>query len=171
MPIHKPAAPKRSLWLAKDARSVVVLDQTRLPHRVETVTLRTLADAARAISDMIIRGAPLIGVTAAHGMAMAMAEDASDSNLGHAYNVLIATRPTAVNLRWALDLMRAHLAPLPLAQRRDAAFLKAAEQAGLLQLKGHKSVGGMRASIYNAMPLQGVQALVNFLQDFEQHHA
>ena len=56
-------------------------------------------------------------------------------------------------------------------QPRNAAFLKAAEQAGLLQLKGHKSVGGMRASIYNAMPMQGVQALVNFLQDFEQHHA
>ena len=129
MPAQNPQGPKRSLWLGQDARSVVVLDQTRLPHRVETVTLRTLADAARAISDMIIRGAPLIGVTSAYGMAFAMAEDASDSNVGHAYNVLIATRPTAVNLRWALDLMRAHLAPLPQAQRREAAFLKAAEVA------------------------------------------
>ena len=113
MPTTEPNAPKRSLWPGKDPRSVVVLDQARLPHRVETVALRTLADAARAISDMIIRGAPLIGVTAAYGMAMAMAEDASDSNLGHAYHVLIATRPTAVNLRWALDLMRDHLRPLP----------------------------------------------------------
>jgi len=121
--------PKRSLWLAKDRRSLVVLDQTRLPHRVETVTLRTLQDAARAISDMIVRGAPLIGVTAAYGMALAMAEDASDASLGRAYDVLIATRPTAVNLRWALDLMRAHLAPLPSVGRRDAAFLKAAEVA------------------------------------------
>ena len=121
--------PKRSLWLHKDSRSVVVLDQTRLPHRVETVTLRSLDDAARAISDMIIRGAPLIGVTAAYGMALAMAEDPSDKSLARAYEVLYATRPTAVNLRWALDLMREHLRGLPVAGRRDAASLKANEVA------------------------------------------
>ena len=96
--------PKRSLWLHKDSRSVVVLDQTRLPHRVETVTLRSLDDAARAISDMIIRGAPLIGVTAAYGMALAMAEDPSDKSLARAYEVLYATRPTAVN-----QIGRAHV--------------------------------------------------------------
>jgi phosphoserine aminotransferase len=56
-------------------------------------------------------------------------------------------------------------------ESRNADFLAMAEQRGLLQLKGHKSVGGMRASIYNAMPLEGVKALVSFLRDFEQHHA
>ncbi len=121
--------PKRSLWPAKDPRAVVVLDQTRLPHRVQTVTLRSLDDVARAISDMTVRGAPLIGVTAAYGMAFAMAMDPSNASLARAYDVLFATRPTAVNLRWALDVMRDLLAPLPPALRHEAALRKAHEVA------------------------------------------
>jgi len=82
---------------------VVVLDQTALPHAVRWLTLRTLADAARAIRDMQIRGAPLIGATAAYGVAIALREGRS---LAEACDTLAATRPTAVNLRWALDEMR-----------------------------------------------------------------
>jgi methylthioribose-1-phosphate isomerase len=109
----------RSIW--DKGGTVRVIDQTRLPHAFEVVTLDTLDTAATAIRDMWVRGAPLIGATAAWGMAVAMRSDASDAGLVHAHRVLIATRPTAVNLRWALDDMQARLAPLPPAARADAA--------------------------------------------------
>jgi methylthioribose-1-phosphate isomerase len=103
------------------------LDQTLLPHAVKTVRLRTLEQAAHAIRTMQVRGSNLIGVTAAYGMALALRADASDSGLESAYSVLIETRPTAVNLRWALDLMRDFLRPMPASLRVDAAYAKAAE--------------------------------------------
>jgi methylthioribose-1-phosphate isomerase len=117
----------RSIWVEDGA--VRIIDQTRLPHEFTVVTLATLDQAATAIRDMWVRGAPLIGATAAYGMAIAMAEDASDSALGHAHRVLLATRPTAVNLRWALEEMAAHLAPLPPAARAQAAMARAGEIA------------------------------------------
>ena len=119
--IHRP------LWLAVDGWSVHILDQTRLPHVVKTLRLRTVDEAARAIVTMEVRGAPLIGVTAAYGVALAMRRDASDASLAAAYDLLIHTRPTAVNLRWALDQMRSLLQPLPREQRRSAAYARAAE--------------------------------------------
>ena len=101
------------------ADHVIVLDQARLPHAIEWLPVRTLADAARAIADMHIRGAPLIGVTAAYGVALALREKIS---LGEATRVLAATRPTAINLRWALDQVRG-------ITDADAAFARAAELA------------------------------------------
>jgi len=86
-----------------------------------------MADAERGIRTMIVRGAPLIGAAAAYGMALAMASDASDAMLTQAYTDLMASRPTAVNLRWALDDLRNLLAPLPPARRADAAYRRAAE--------------------------------------------
>jgi len=98
----------RTIWPAGDGSGdVEIIDQTRLPHEVVMVRLRSLAEAAEAISVMRVRGAPLIGATAAYGMALAMREDASDAALGAAHAVLLATRPTAVNLAWALDQMAA----------------------------------------------------------------
>ena len=94
-----------------------------------TARLRTVEDAARAISTMQVRGAPLIGVTAAYGMALAMRADAGDANLAAAYAGLIKTRPTAVNLRWALEQMRSLLEPLPEPRRLKAAYARAAELA------------------------------------------
>src|SRR5947207_4581629 len=96
----------RTIWLAADGHTVEIIDQTRLPHELVIVRLAGLADAARAIRDMQVRGAPLIGATAAYGVALAMAEDASDSGLDRAIETLGATRPTAVNLHWALADMR-----------------------------------------------------------------
>ena len=115
----------RTIWPHADGRSVEVIDQTRLPHAFEVLRLATLPECARAISGMIVRGAPLIGVTAAYGVAIAMRDDASDGGLAHAYDTLLATRPTAVNLRWALDDMRHALAPLPPAARVAAAWARA----------------------------------------------
>ena len=121
--------PCRTIWLADDGVDVAIIDQRALPHRFIVERLRTLEDAAAAIRDMHVRGAPLIGVAAAYGIALALRDDASDARLDQAARMLVATRPTAVNLRWALDEMRAHLGPLPASARRAAAYARAAEIA------------------------------------------
>ncbi|MBC8268360.1 MAG: S-methyl-5-thioribose-1-phosphate isomerase [Rhodospirillaceae bacterium] len=119
--------PTRTIWLGDNGESVEIIDQTRLPHEYIVARLDTLADAERAIFDMQVRGAPLIGATAAYGMALAMRDDASDAGLENAYKVLYATRPTAVNLRWALDDLKGLLSSLPPDQRQAAAYARAAE--------------------------------------------
>jgi len=116
----------RSIWLNDDGWSVGVIEQTKLPHAFETIRLASLEDAAHAIRAMLIRGAPLIGATAAYGMAMAMRSDPSDVSLAAAYETLHCTRPTAINLRWALDAMRQPLQPLAPGERTAAAYAKAA---------------------------------------------
>jgi methylthioribose-1-phosphate isomerase len=119
--------PMRSIWLEPDGWSVGVVDQTALPHRLVTARLTTLADAAYAIRAMVIRGAPLIGATAAYGMSLALREDASDEGLERAYATLLVTRPTAINLKWALDEMLAAVRNRPRAERTAAAYQRAAE--------------------------------------------
>ena len=119
--------PYRTIWVEEPGRTVGIIDQTKLPHRFTTVTLSSMEEAARAIADMLVRGAPLIGATAAYGMAMACNEDASDAGLRRAYDRLYETRPTAVNLRWALDDMRGVLTPLDPGPRRNAAYRRAAK--------------------------------------------
>src|SRR5215475_5952893 len=119
----------RTIWRACDGapdRPVVeIIDQTRLPHEFVIRRLTGLAEAATAIRDMQVRGAPLIGATAAYGVALAMADDASDEGLSRAIEVLSVTRPTAVNLHWALADMRATLALLAPHQRLAAALARA----------------------------------------------
>ena len=119
--------PYRTIWLAEDGWAAEIIDQTKLPHEFITVRLESMQDAAVAIKDMWVRGAPLIGATAAYGVALAMREDASDANLQAMYDYLFATRPTAVNLRWALDDMKALLSPLCEGDRATAAYKRAAE--------------------------------------------
>lgn len=118
-----------TIWLNEDGRSVDIIDQRWLPHDLRVVTLKTVADVALAIRDMWVRGAPLIGVTAAYGVAIAMTKDPSDAHLDAVWDELHQTRPTAINLRWALDAMRDHLRPLPEAGRADAAYQRATEIA------------------------------------------
>ena len=119
--------PYRTIWPDDDGRGVRIIDQTRLPHEFATVRLETAGDAARAISDMLVRGAPLIGATAAYGIALAMRDDPSDAGLDAARDLLFATRPTAVNLRWALDAVVAELRPLCEGEREAAARRRSAE--------------------------------------------
>ncbi|NUS67288.1 MAG: S-methyl-5-thioribose-1-phosphate isomerase, partial [Ensifer adhaerens] len=90
-----------TIWLNEDGRSVDIIDQRWLPHEFRVVTLKTVADVAVAIRDMWVRGAPLIGVTAAYGVAIAMAKDPSNAHLDAVWEELNETRPTAINLRWA----------------------------------------------------------------------
>ncbi len=117
---------RRTIWLADDGWAVEVIDQTRLPHAVVVRRLETLDDAAVAIRTMVVRGAPLIGVTGAYGMCLALRAAADDAALAHAVEVLAATRPTAVNLRWALDRMAAALASMPVNDRAAEAYRLAA---------------------------------------------
>ena len=117
---------RRAIELDGD-RQVIVLDQARLPYEVAWMRLAELADAVRAIRDMHIRGAPLIGATAAYGVALAMRADPSDAGLNAACAALGQTRPTAVNLRWALEAMRATLAAVVPAERCEVAYAVAAK--------------------------------------------
>jgi methylthioribose-1-phosphate isomerase len=119
----------RTVWVERDGVTVGTIDQTLLPHRYVTIRLETGEDAARAIKTMQVRGAPLIGAVAAYGMALALRQDASDAALERAYALLIATRPTAINLKWALDEMMAAVRNRPREDRIAVAYKRAAEIA------------------------------------------
>ncbi|MGI9372198.1 MAG: S-methyl-5-thioribose-1-phosphate isomerase [Hyphomicrobiales bacterium] len=114
--------PYRSIWLNQDGWSVDIIDQTRLPHEFEIVRMTSLEDAAHAIEVMQVRGAPLIGATAAYGVCLALHENASDESLDAALERLGRTRPTAVNLRWALKLMDDTLRPKSANERLSVAY-------------------------------------------------
>jgi len=147
MNIH--GTPTRTIRPLPDFAGVEIIDQTLLPHRLEFRTLRTLDDAAEAIAVMRVRGAPLIGVTAAYGLALGLVDDAHDATLETGGARLLATRPTAVNLRWALERMQGVLAPLPAAERRTAAWREAAaiadEDVALNQAIGRHGMVLLRA--------------------------
>lgn len=119
--------PMRTIWVGADGWSVEIIDQTKLPHGFEAVALRTLEEAAIAIEDMLVRGAPLIGATAAYGVCLALRDDPSDEGLARAHERLLRTRPTAVNLRWALDEMSAVLAGVQTNERVALAYRRAGE--------------------------------------------
>mgnify|MGYP000032083044 CR=1 FL=1 len=114
--------PFRSLWWDHDAKALQIIDQRWLPHDFRIQQLDSVADYCTAITDMHVRGAPLIGATAAYGMAFALRDDASDTAMTAAYDRLHATRPTAINLRWALDRVIAAMQPLAPADRAKAAL-------------------------------------------------
>ncbi|MGY4472634.1 S-methyl-5-thioribose-1-phosphate isomerase [Bradyrhizobium sp. USDA 3364] len=119
----------RSIWLEPDGWSVGAIDQRRLPHEFVVANITTAEEAGEAISSMLVRGAPLIGATAAYGVALAMRADPSDAALDRAGRMLAATRPTAINLKWAVDEMQRALAPLAASARAEAAYARAREIA------------------------------------------
>lgn len=146
--------PYRTIWLADDGRRVQVIDQRRLPFAFAVVTLATVAEAAEAIRAMTVRGAPLIGATAAYGMALAMNADPSDLHLDQSLALLRAARPTAVNLAWALEEMRGCLIPLEPKSRADAAYKRAAAicdddvaQCRAIGEHGHKIIARLWESL------------------------
>ncbi len=118
--------PQRTIWLAEDGWSVEIIDQTRLPHEFVVARLTTVAEAAHAIRTMRVRGAPLIGATAAYGICLAVRADPSDGAIAKARALLLAARPTAVSLRWALDEMAAILSQTKPAERTAACYARAA---------------------------------------------
>ena len=118
--------PYRTIWPTPDNSAVEVIDQTKLPHRFETLRISSMTEAADAIRAMIVRGAPLIGATAAYGVALALRDDPSDEALDRAHDTLLATRPTAVNLRWALQRICDAVRNRPRDVRAAAAWREAA---------------------------------------------
>jgi len=145
--------PYRAIFTEGDGTEVRVIDQTVLPHRFETIRMETTADAARAIRDMVVRGAPLIGATAAYGVALAMRADPSDGSLAEAIAMLGATRPTAVNLRWALDAVGTLLRGLPPGERTVAAY----DFAGRLcedDVRTNRSIGDFGLGIFEQIARQ-----------------
>jgi methylthioribose-1-phosphate isomerase len=121
--------PMRTIWPAADGRTVEIIDQTRLPHELVIIVLATVDDAARAIRTMQVRGAPLIGAAAAYGVALGIAADPSETGLATVVSKLAATRPTAVNLRWALAEMQRVLESVPEDGRFAVAWARAGEIA------------------------------------------
>ncbi|HTI85246.1 MAG TPA: S-methyl-5-thioribose-1-phosphate isomerase [Alphaproteobacteria bacterium] len=119
----------RTIWPTADGAAVEIIDQTRLPHDFVTRRLDTVEQVAEAIRVMRVRGAPLIGVTAAYGVALAMARDPSDASLDNALKLLGATRPTAINLRWALDRIATAVRRVTLDKVAGTAFAEAARMA------------------------------------------
>jgi methylthioribose-1-phosphate isomerase len=117
--------PWRTIWLEEGGHSVGVIDQTLLPHCFRSRSLGRWEEAAEAIATMVVRGAPLIGVTGAYGLMLALQADPSDGALEEAFTELNATRPTAINLRWALERVRQRIAPLPVHERAAAAQAEA----------------------------------------------
>lgn len=116
----------RTIWVDDDGWSVQVIDQTCLPHEFVLKKLTTLDDAADAIKTMVVRGAPLIGATAAYGLSLAARQDAGDGALSAAHDRLLATRPTAINLRWALNATLTEMRKVPEEKRAAAGYKKAA---------------------------------------------
>jgi methylthioribose-1-phosphate isomerase len=133
--------PMRTIWVEADAKSVGIIDQTQLPFRFVTLRLTSLDEAVRAVKTMQVRGAPLIGVTAAYGVWLALLADASDENLERAYAGLLAARPTASNLKWALDQMVAAVRNRPRAER-VAVALQRANDIAEEDIAINRSIGG-----------------------------
>jgi methylthioribose-1-phosphate isomerase len=152
----------RTIWLNADGRSVEVIDQTKLPHSFETQSLSSCDDAADAIKNMIVRGAPLIGVTGAYGLALAVADDPSDNAIETAYAELLGSRPTAVNLRWALDRLRDRLLSTPPPMRRALAYREAAAIAEE-DIQSCHAIGEYGAALVSAAAARRPDRPVNIL--------
>jgi len=140
----------RTIWVRGDGRTVEIIDQTRLPHQFAVVTLRTMDDAVHAIRSMQVRGAPLIGATAAYGICLALAVDKSDETLNSAVDSLLASRPTAINLRWALEKMRETLKTTAENDRLAVAYEMAAKIADD-DVASCMAIGEHGASIFSAL--------------------
>src|SRR5579884_3169714 len=121
--------PTRTIWLEPDGTAIGIIDQTKLPHCFVTARLETIEQAAHAIKSMQVRGAPLIGATAAYGLWLTLRADASEEALERAYELLLATRPTAINLKWALDEVMAAVRNRSRGERATAALKRAQEIA------------------------------------------
>ncbi len=147
----------RTIWLESGGRSVGVIDQTCLPHRFSTSSLFNCDDVAKAISKMVVRGAPLIGVTGAYGLMLALQEDPSDYSLKIAFEKLNQTRPTAVNLSWALNRVKEKVSLLPYSERaivaRKEADLIAKEDICMCESIGDYGLGLFK-NLMNSRPVE-----------------
>jgi methylthioribose-1-phosphate isomerase len=152
----------RTIWLADDGWSVEIIDQTRLPFAFEVVRLATVDEAIEAIRVMRVRGAPLIGATAAYGLCLALREDAGDEALDRAAERLVAARPTAINLRWAVAEIREAVEPHVGEARVHAAYRRAAEICDD-DVETCRRIGGHGLELLRALAEQRPASKVNVL--------
>ena len=110
----------RSIW--REGNCIKIIDQRYLPYELKIVELNNLEEFFYAIKEMQVRGAPLIGVTAAYGIAKSIYEDPSDDNLLKTCKVLEKTRPTAINLFWAINLLKKELLNINIDERKNKAI-------------------------------------------------
>jgi methylthioribose-1-phosphate isomerase len=150
----------RTIWMGTD-NAVYIVDQSMLPHRFQMLRLDSVDAMAQAIKTMQLRGAPLIGAGAAYGMALAMLEDSGDAMLSHAANKLLASRPTAVNLSWAVNRMLRLLGPL-LPHLRLAASLEEAASICEEDVGINQAIGRHGLTLLQSMPVPG-QRPINIL--------
>src|SRR5947209_3230335 len=150
--------PFRTIWREPKSGNVGIIDQTKLPHAFTIAELRGVDDAWHAIADMQVRGAPLIGVAAAYGLALAIRADPSDANLTNAADHLATARPTAINLAWALADMRRVLAPIPPSGRAERAFARAAELADG-DFAGNEAMGRHGLAIFRELAARKIGRL------------
>jgi methylthioribose-1-phosphate isomerase len=155
----------RSIWVNADGWTIGIIDQSRLPHSFATLCLSNLEDAVRAIITMQVRGAPLIGVTAAYGICLAARVDSSDAALELAYSKLLATRPTAINLRWALDEMMLALLNRSRDERVAAAYVRAGQitdyEIATSQAIGRHGLGLIEAIAAEKQPGKPINVLTH----------
>ena len=143
-------APHRTIWPLPTHNGIGIIDQTQLPHRFATLELTTLKQCAAAIKTMQVRGAPLIGAAGAYGLYTAMLENSSDASLKNAYDTLLATRPTAVNLCWALDQSYEKLKKTP-SNDRAALALKIANQIADADVEANHQLGTFALEKFKAL--------------------
>ena len=152
----------RSIWLEEDSNVVRIIDQTKLPHDFVVADIKSLDDAVVAISSMQVRGAPLIGTTAAYGFAFAMRDDPTDPHINDACQKLIAARPTAVNLAWAVNEQRTAVGQLPPDKRTQAAFERASAIAEE-DVEINRKIGQIGLSLLKEVALRKAGGPVNVL--------
>src|ERR1700682_3888649 len=144
----------RPLRASLATRTVEIVDQTCLPGQLKIVSLSSVSEAAHAIRTMQVRGAPLIGATAAYGFALALQADPSDSGLRRAYALLLDTRPTAVNLRWALDRVRAAVSALAAVSRAESAW-RGADAIAAEDVKTNLAIGRHGVALIERLAADG----------------
>ena len=140
----------KSIWFDTGSNHVKIIDQRKLPHLLEIVELKTSMETMIAIKDMYVRGAPLIGVTAAFGFALAMREDPSDQGLEKAFDLLISARPTAVNLEWASHIMMNNLKSVDVSERVLKSMSIAVEMAND-DIETNKRIGKHGAEVIRSI--------------------
>ncbi len=156
----------QTIWLNKDIQKIKVIDQTKLPHKFEVKDINSSLEAANAISTMIIRGAPLIGVMGAYGLMLGLQENPSSLNLEKTYDTLLATRPTAVNLKWSLDRVFQKVKDLSQADRANAAMQEALiiekEDINMCASIGENGLKIIQ-EIYNKKKIENEEKVINIL--------
>ena len=152
----------KSIWLDRKKEAVIAIDQRLLPHQFKLLFLKNIKDIKKAVKEMVVRGAPLIGVTAAYGIYLSMKKDPSDKNLNYSINFLKNARPTAVNLSWALEFMKKKLLDVEISNRSNES-MKIAEEISDNDIKCCKKIAENGLKIIRKLKKKKKNKTINIL--------